>query len=106
MGEILGHVASANFTFCATMKAEQSPNTTNYEKASRADIIAGLKAAQAYCAGAAEFAAAHHHDARTLFGGEGDVTWVTAFNVAHNAEHYGNLVTYIRMRGKVPPSSQ
>ena len=106
MGELIGHVAGANFTFCATMKGEAPPAEGNYEKASQADVIAALKAGKAYCAEAAEFAAAHHHDVRTLFGGEGDVVWVTAFNVAHNAEHYGNLVTYIRLRGKVPPSSQ
>jgi uncharacterized damage-inducible protein DinB len=106
MGELLGHVAGANFTFCAAMKGEKSPAENNFEKASRAEIIAAFKAGKAYCAEAAEFAAAHHHDARNLFGNEGDVTWVTAFNVAHNAEHYGNLVTYFRMLGKVPPSSQ
>ena len=29
-----------------------------------------------------------------------------ALNVAHDFEHYGNLVTYLRMKGMVPPSSQ
>ena len=28
------------------------------------------------------------------------------FNTAHDFEHYGNLVTYMRMKGLVPPSSQ
>ena len=28
-----------------------------------------------------------------------------AFNSAHNDEHYGNMVTYMRMKGLVPPSS-
>ena len=27
------------------------------------------------------------------------------FNTAHNMEHYGNLVTYMRLNGIVPPSS-
>ena len=27
-------------------------------------------------------------------------------NVTHDSEHYGNLVTYLRMKGIVPPSSQ
>ena len=31
---------------------------------------------------------------------------VLAFNNAHNFEHYGNLVTYMRAKGMVPPSSQ
>jgi hypothetical protein len=28
------------------------------------------------------------------------------FNIAHNMEHYGNLVTYMRIKGIVPPSSE
>jgi len=24
----------------------------------------------------------------------------------HDGEHYGNLVTYIRLKGMIPPSSQ
>ena len=28
------------------------------------------------------------------------------FNTAHNMEHYGNLVTYMRIKGIVPPSSE
>ena len=27
-------------------------------------------------------------------------------NLAHNNEHYGNLVTYMRAKGLVPPSSE
>jgi hypothetical protein len=28
------------------------------------------------------------------------------FNTAHTMEHYGNLVTYMRINGIVPPSSE
>jgi hypothetical protein len=31
---------------------------------------------------------------------------VLNFNVTHVAEHYGNLVTYMRLKSMVPPSSQ
>jgi hypothetical protein len=27
-------------------------------------------------------------------------------NVTHDWEHYGNLVTYLRIKGLVPPSSE
>ena len=27
-------------------------------------------------------------------------------NVTHNWEHYGNIVTYLRLKGQVPPSSK
>jgi uncharacterized damage-inducible protein DinB len=106
IGQIFGHVANANFMFCAGAKGEDSPNTTDYEKGSRADIIAGLKAAKTYCDGVFEWANAHPHDERTFFGQKGSVTWVLAFNLAHTSEHYGNIVTYMRLQGHVPPSSQ
>lgn len=106
MGQLFGHVANANYMFCAGIKAEDNPNPTDFEKSTRSEIIAGLKAAQTYCEGAAVFGAAHHHDAREIFGTKGDVSWLTAFNISHNAEHYGNIVTYMRLKGLVPPSSQ
>jgi hypothetical protein len=31
---------------------------------------------------------------------------ILAFNTAHDFEHYGNLVTYMRLNKMVPPSSQ
>jgi hypothetical protein len=31
---------------------------------------------------------------------------VLSFNNAHTDEHYGNIVTYLRMKGLVPPTSQ
>lgn len=30
---------------------------------------------------------------------------VLANNIAHNNEHYGNLVIYMRLKGVVPPST-
>jgi uncharacterized damage-inducible protein DinB len=30
---------------------------------------------------------------------------IVAFNTAHNFEHYGNLVTYMRLNKIVPPST-
>jgi hypothetical protein len=40
------------------------------------------------------------------FGGDQATVTVLAFNTAHNNEHYGNIVTYLRMKGLVPPSSE
>lgn len=106
MGELFGHVANANYMICATIRGQDSPVNTNYEEANKAAIVAALKASQAYCADAAKTMAAKHHDPVSLFGMNGDVTWAFNFNSAHNAEHYGNIVTYMRLKGMVPPSSQ
>jgi hypothetical protein len=31
---------------------------------------------------------------------------VLSVNIGHNMEHYGNLVTYMRMKGIAPPTSE
>jgi hypothetical protein len=31
---------------------------------------------------------------------------ILVLNISHNSEHYGNLVTYFRLKNLVPPSSQ
>ena len=43
---------------------------------------------------------------RNLFGNEMAASAVLAFGATHNYEHYGNLVTYMRLNGIVPPSSR
>jgi uncharacterized damage-inducible protein DinB len=107
-GEIAGHLANANYAFCSAAKGEKSPQAQNFEKAAdKATIVTGMKAAQSYCAAA--LGSLTHEQAKReveLFGMKGTVHWVMMFNLAHNSEHYGNLVTYMRMKGMVPPSSQ
>jgi uncharacterized damage-inducible protein DinB len=39
-------------------------------------------------------------------GGESPRGAVLIFNVAHNNEHDGNVVTYLRLKGHVPPSTE
>ena len=41
-----------------------------------------------------------------FFGGDQPRLAVLAFNTAHDFEHYGNLVTYMRLKDIVPPSSE
>jgi uncharacterized damage-inducible protein DinB len=109
--ELMGHVANANFFFCSQAKGEASPSKTNYEKAtSKAEIVKGVKAAVAYC-DAAYTAATDATLAQVLEvqlpGGTPTTPRgaVLMFNVAHDNEHYGNAVTYMRLKGHVPPST-
>ncbi len=41
-----------------------------------------------------------------LFGNDAPRMSALIVNNMHNMEHYGNLVTYMRMKGIVPPSSE
>jgi uncharacterized damage-inducible protein DinB len=111
-GEILAHVAGANYVICAAAKAEKSPHPEDhFEKTAktRAAIIKALADSMAYCDGA--FNAATDQQLGVAiempFGmGKGVRASALMMNVGHLNEHYGNLVTYFRIKGIVPPSSR
>ena len=105
---IVGHVADAQYSFCSAVLGEKSPGL-NIEKTktSKADLVAAVKAAFAYCDKAYAFVTeANGGDKVSFFGGQRARLSVLSFNTMHNFEHYGNLVTYMRMKGVVPPSSE
>ncbi len=109
MGELFGHVAGAQYLFCSAAAGEASPSSVNYEAMAndKAAIIEGLRQAFAYCDTVmSELTDAQGTEARQFFTGPNTVIGILAFNAAHNYEHYGNLVTYMRMNGIVPPSSR
>ena len=106
-GELMGHVANANYLFCAGATGEDNPNETDYEKTtSKADLVAGVKGSFEYCDWAFQMSEAKALEQVTFFGQTGSRLWVLMFDVAHDMEHYGNVVTYMRLKGMVPPSSQ
>jgi uncharacterized damage-inducible protein DinB len=108
-GQILAHLANAQYAFCSSAAGEDSPNELNLEATAttKAEIVAALTAAFAYCEGVYDaMTDAQGAESRTFFGNEMAASGILAFNSAHNYEHYGNLVTYMRMNGIVPPSSQ
>jgi len=107
-GEIVGHVADANYAFCSADKAEKSPSTGAEKNAKTKDaLIEALKASITYCdAQYASMTDGNAAETRKFFGGERTRINILSFNVAHDMEHYGNLVTYMRIRGLVPPSSE
>lgn len=107
LGEILGHVADANFQICGAAAGEK-PTGGGYEKkTAKAEIIKGITDSIAYC----DKVIASLDDAKgaatvNFFGGPTPKLAVIFFNISHNNEHYGNLVTYMRLKNIVPPSSE
>jgi uncharacterized damage-inducible protein DinB len=108
MGELFGHIADALFGMCSTAAGSKPPRT-GIEKAVAAKpaLVAALKEGVSYC--------------NTVFDGMTDQKGVEAvpfyfgptprlsvlyFAVTHTYEHYGNLVTYMRLKNIVPPSSE
>lgn len=111
-GQILAHVAGASYVFCAAAKGEKSPfGEEHFEKSAtgKAAIVKAVDDSIAYCDTAyAALTDATGAESVTLpFGmGMGPRSSPLIMNFGHLQEHYGNLVTYFRMKGMVPPSSR
>jgi uncharacterized damage-inducible protein DinB len=107
VGQLFAHIADGQYEFCG-VAAEGKPVSKEIEKnaKSRAEIISALKDAFAYCeATYAKLTDAQAAEAVPFFGMKITKLGAMDFNFAHNMEHYGNLVTYMRLKGLVPPSS-
>ena len=106
-GELIGHVADANYMICSTVKAEKSPATGSFEKAAtKAELVKALNDSFAYCDPIYQMKDADLSAAAELFGMKMTRLHFAMLNVNHEWEHYGNVVTYLRLKGLVPPSSQ
>jgi uncharacterized damage-inducible protein DinB len=107
-GQLFGHVANSNFMICSTAAGETSPSKANFENAkTKAEIVKAVADSFAYCDKVFDqMTEAKAHEMTELFGQKQPRLSVLAFNTAHDYEHYGNLVTYMRLKGMVPPSSQ
>lgn len=106
-GQILGHVADVHYRFCSAALGESNP-LPNFEKtrSTRADLIAALKQAHGYCARAYTGLTDANAAELVKYGPGMPRLNVLTFNNMHTTLHYGNLVTYMRLKNVVPPSSE
>jgi uncharacterized damage-inducible protein DinB len=107
-GQLVGHVADAQYGFCSSAAGEPEPmKDIEKTKTSKADLVIALKDAIAYCnkvyAGMTDA-----QGSKTVKMMNYDLARLTVLsvNTAHTDEHYGNMVTYLRLKGIVPPSSE
>lgn len=109
--EMLTHVVGAQYAYCNAVKGGTNPGASlNLEVADKAGVGKLVNDSFAYCDDA--FAAVTNESAlEMLTGGSAPNQWQFARAnqltqlIVHGNEHYGNLVTYMRMKGIVPPSS-
>jgi uncharacterized damage-inducible protein DinB len=100
--EILNHVADISYILCSNVKGEATPGTT-IAKGSKTEIMAYLKGAFGYCDGVySGFTDAHLNDPANFFGFNTNKMFVLTQVGNHDALHYGNLVTYLRINGLMP----
>ena len=106
-GQILGHIADAQYYFCSIALGEPNPAPhVEKTKTTKAELIAALKDAFAYGDKAFDgMTDASAAEMVKLMGSDAPRLGVLTTNSLHTVEHYGNLVTYLRMKGLVPPTS-
>lgn len=108
-GQLVGHVANAAYSYCAAAAGEKSPSSINIEKekTSKAELSQALKDAFAYCDKVYD-GMTDGKGAELVKRGRSDVARIGILvgNNTHLNEHYGNIVTYMRLKKLVPPSSE
>ena len=107
-GQLVGHVADASYMFCSKAIGEANPaRDIEKTKTSKADLVAALKDGVVYCNKAFDSMTDAKGSQMVKFFNF-DVTKLTLFSInsAHTDEHYGNMVTYLRLKGIVPPTSE
>ena len=107
---LIGHIADDNNGTCSSVLGEKPPariDTPNSaesaaNKMSKADLEKALADAAAVCGKA--FAAVTTENMMDRAGNRSKIG-ALVYNTSHINEHYGNLVTYMRLQNMVPPSS-
>jgi uncharacterized damage-inducible protein DinB len=113
-GQILGHLANFNYLWCSQAKGEKNPGQeSDFEKlTSKALLLRALSDAFTYCDGAyTKLTDASGLEVITVTQESGRQAQVPrmsllVLNYGHNNDHYGNLVTYMRIKSIVPASSE
>ncbi|MBA3272000.1 MAG: DinB family protein [Acidobacteria bacterium] len=108
IGQLLGHIADATTSMCANAGAiKVAPLGAEKSMTTKAQLTKALQDAYAVCdkviAGMTDAQAGE--TTKFYIGGMSTRGMIIGFNTTHSYEHYGNLVTYMRLNKIVPPSS-
>ena len=107
-GKLVSHIAQSNGFLCGTLSGMHAPAAVNVSPtASKADLVAGLKASFDFC--------------NTALSGVTDAKLGTTVSLFHHempragalisltsdlADHYSQMAVYLRLNGMLPPSAQ
>jgi uncharacterized damage-inducible protein DinB len=109
LGQLFAHVVDGEHLFCSLALGEPMPQPFDgIEKAkkTKAELVQALKESAAHCDRAYAQSDASARTPAEFFGQKGNRLFLLNMNGAHDYEHYGNIVTYMRLKGLTPPSSQ
>jgi len=105
--QLLAHVAESNYQFCSTAMGEKSPVAdVEKTKTTRAEVRQVLTESFEYCDRA--FATMNDETnakaMREFRGHQFPALAVLNYRNYHALLHFGEAITYMRLRGKVPPT--
>jgi uncharacterized damage-inducible protein DinB len=91
-GQLIGHIADAHNYYCAQASGKNVEWSDPVEKGSnaKATLVQKLKQSVDAC--------------NAAYSANGQAGPLVS-NIGHTNLHYGNIITYLRMMGMVPPSS-
>jgi uncharacterized damage-inducible protein DinB len=107
-GQLVGHLADSQYFFCSSVTGEtKPPGGVEKNKTSKAELVAALKDAVAFCSKTyAGMTDAKGSEMTKMMNFDFAKLTVLSANTAHDYEHYGNMSTYMRIKGIVPPTSE
>ncbi|TFH66896.1 MAG: DinB family protein, partial [Gemmatimonadales bacterium] len=93
IGELIGHVAGAQYLMCAAAFGDPPREEDAVERSAttKAALVEALKASTEYCARAYRQSDEALRGETELFGQKGTWYYALGMNATHNGEHYGNL---------------
>lgn len=109
LGQLFAHIADGEHLFCSLGLGEAAPNpfdANEKTKTTKAELRQALEESKAHCDKAYAQTDAAAQTPAEFFGQKANRLWLLNMNAAHDYEHYGNIVTYMRIKGLTPPSSQ
>jgi uncharacterized damage-inducible protein DinB len=100
------HVANNESAYCAMALGQTRSADEKVTATTKATLIAALDKAAQDCDKAYSQTDAAATAKTTVYGQQQSRLFALILNATHDAEHYGNLVTYLRLNKIVPPSSR
>jgi uncharacterized damage-inducible protein DinB len=106
-GKLVSHVAQSNGGLCGALSGTAAPAVQVSETASKAELVAGLKASFDFCGPALDgLTDAKLRETITVFHRTMPRAMALVLLPADLADHYSQMAAYLRLNGMLPPSAQ
>jgi uncharacterized damage-inducible protein DinB len=108
IAQLFGHIADAYFAMCSAADGSKPPQQGLEKSAvTKAALVKALAEGVSYCQSVMERMTDNKGSENVPFYfGPTPRLSILYFVTTHTYEHYGNLVTYMRLNKMVPPSSE